>query len=236
MKNTLVHLRWKNRQFRHQVRMAWLRYGLTTRGFKTGMGDSAWLLHGLVRSIKPGVCVEIGSAQGWSTCHIGLALRENFHGHLYAIDPHLPTAWNDIDAVDSLPVLRAHHRRFGLESRVSILRTTSEQAAHDWTLPIDFLLIDGDHSYDGVKRDWALFSPLLHPFGVAVFHDTTWELHGSNRSDMGVPRFVEELRRAGHPVITIDRDCGFSMVQAVPGGTPLSPLRPSVLSMSDEKL
>ena len=209
--------------------MAALRYRLATRVFNTGMGQSAWLLHGLVRSLKPDVCVEIGSAQGWSTCHIGLALRENFTGHLHAIDPHIPTRWNDKDAVDSLPILTGNLRRFGLERCVTIVRATSEQAARDWTLPIDFLLIDGDHSYEGVKRDWTLFSPFLRPFGVAVFHDTTWELHGVNRPDMGVPRFVEELRLAGHPVITIDRDCGLSMVQGISGGTPLvlSGMKPS---------
>jgi hypothetical protein len=40
---------------------------------------------------------------------------------------------------------------------------------------------------------------------------------------MGVPRFVEELRRKGHPVITIDRDCGLSLVQNRVGGLPLVP-------------
>ena len=222
MKKWFLNQRWKTRQLRHQFRMMAIRLGLVTRGMNTGMGESAWLLHGLVRSLKPETCMEIGSAQGWSTCHIGLALRENFQGQLYAVDPHLPTAWNDIGAVDSLPILTRNLRRFGLEKCVSIIRATSEEAARDWDRPIDLLLIDGDHSYEGVKKDWTLFSPHLSSFGVAVFHDTTWDLHGANRPDMGVPRFVEELRRAGHPVITIDRDCGLSMVQKIPGGVPLS--------------
>jgi hypothetical protein len=85
------------------------------------------------------------------------------------------------------------------------------------------LFIDGDHSYPGVKGDWDLFSPFLTDFGIAVFHDTTWERRGPNRPDMGVPRFVEELRRKGHPVITIDRDCGLSLVQNRVGGLPLVP-------------
>jgi len=222
MKKWFQNQRWKNRQLRHQFRMMAIRLGLVTRGMNTGMGESAWLLHGLVRALKPTTCVEIGSAQGWSTCHIGLALRENFQGQLYAVDPHLPTAWNDVGAVDSLPILTRNLRRFGLQNCVSIIRATSEDAARNWDRPIDLLLIDGDHSYEGVKKDWTLFSPHLRPFGVAVFHDTTWDLHGANRADMGVPRFVEELRRAGHPVITIDRDCGLSMVQKIPGGVPLS--------------
>jgi hypothetical protein len=42
---------------------------------------------------------------------------------------------------------------------------------------------------------------------------------------MGVPAFVEELRAAGYPVITIDKDHGVSVVQARPGGASLAPVK-----------
>jgi predicted O-methyltransferase YrrM len=35
----------------------------------------------------------------------------------------------------------------------------------------DFILIDADHSYDGVKRDFDLYSPLLSERGIVVLHD-----------------------------------------------------------------
>ena len=54
----------------------------------SGLGDSAWILYALARSLKPTVCVEIGSARGKSACFVGQALHENGHGKLYAIDPH----------------------------------------------------------------------------------------------------------------------------------------------------
>ncbi|HUL52737.1 MAG TPA: class I SAM-dependent methyltransferase [Opitutaceae bacterium] len=226
MNPVLATARWKNRQLRHQLYLLPARYRLATADFATGLGASAWLLHGLVRSLHPAVCVEIGSASGWSTCHIGLALKENFAGRLYAIDPHGPTAWNDRGPADTYPVLQRNLRRCGVENFVEILRVTSEAAARGWTRPIDFLFIDGDHSYEGARRDWERFAPFLAPLGVAVFHDSTWELHGPNRPDMGVPRLVEELRRAGLPVVTIDRDCGLSLIQKTPGGVPLLPPNP----------
>jgi predicted O-methyltransferase YrrM len=36
---------------------------------------------------------------------------------------------------------------------------------------VDLLFIDGDHSYEGVKKDFEMFSPLVSPSGLIVFHD-----------------------------------------------------------------
>ena len=35
----------------------------------------------------------------------------------------------------------------------------------------DMLFIDGDHTYDGVKRDYEMYSPLVRPGGLIGFHD-----------------------------------------------------------------
>jgi predicted O-methyltransferase YrrM len=36
---------------------------------------------------------------------------------------------------------------------------------------LDFLFIDGDHSYDGVKRDFEMYGALINPAGLIAFHD-----------------------------------------------------------------
>jgi predicted O-methyltransferase YrrM len=36
---------------------------------------------------------------------------------------------------------------------------------------IDFLMIDGDHSYDGVKADFNLYHKLVRKGGIIAFHD-----------------------------------------------------------------
>jgi cephalosporin hydroxylase len=38
-------------------------------------------------------------------------------------------------------------------------------------LTVDFLFIDGDHTYEGVKRDFELFSPLVSAGGLIALHD-----------------------------------------------------------------
>ena len=194
--------------------------------FYSGLGDGAWFLHGLVRLMRPAVCVEIGSARGASACHIGLALRQMNHGKLFAIDPHTRTEWNDSNSIDTYEVMRENLRRFAVEDHVEIIRKYSSDAAAGWDRPIDMLFIDGDHSYEGVKKDWSLFTPHVTEFGVVVFHDTIWDLKPDprwSRADMGVPRFVEELRQSGFPVVTFNQCCGLSVVQPVSGGIRLVP-------------
>jgi len=205
----------------------WLRsreFYVETLEIPSGLGDSAWLLYGLARSLKPKVCVEIGSACGKSACAVGLALRRNGGGNLFAIDPHSSTNWNDTNSVDSYPIITENLRKAGVTEYVEIVRQTSGAAAKGWNRKIDLIFIDGDHSYEGVKADWELFLPHLNEFGVVVFHDTLWDLRPDPklaRADMGVPRFVEELRVAGYPVITIDQNFGVSLVQPRLGGVKL---------------
>jgi predicted O-methyltransferase YrrM len=208
----------------HRIKQQYLKMKIEETDFFSGLGDSAWLLYGLARSLKPEVCVEIGSARGKSACYVGMALRDNGRGKLYAIDPHSKTNWNDSNSVDTYDTFNKNVKSARLTKYVEVVRKTSEEAARDWNLPIDLLFIDGDHSYEGVRRDWNLFSGFLSEFGVVVFHDTIWDVDpdpNMYRSDMGVPRMVDELREEGYPVLTINRDYGISLVQPTKAGVPL---------------
>jgi cephalosporin hydroxylase len=54
--------------------------------------------------------------------------------------------------------------------------------------PVEFLFIDGDHEYEGVKRDFELWSPLVAPGGTIAFHDV-------NESNWpGVIRLWKEIK------------------------------------------
>jgi cephalosporin hydroxylase len=54
--------------------------------------------------------------------------------------------------------------------------------------PVDFLFIDGDHSFEGVKRDFELWSPLVRSGGLIALHDMK-----PDHPD-GVPRLWAELK------------------------------------------
>lgn len=59
------------------------------------------------------------------------------------------------------------------------------------TAPLDFLLIDGDHAYDAVRRDYELYASLVRPGGLIALHDI---VDGPETSVGGVPRFWREIR------------------------------------------
>ena len=60
---------------------------------------------------------------------------------------------------------------------VSAIRQIIEQ---DGIKP-EFIMVDGDHSYEGVRQDAELYYDLLAPGGIMVFHDFLPELSNENR-------------------------------------------------------
>lgn len=55
----------------------------------------------------------------------------------------------------------------------------------------DFIFIDGDHTYEGVRQDYEQYRKLLAPGGVIGFHDIVPNV---TDPDCQVPRFWRELR------------------------------------------
>jgi predicted O-methyltransferase YrrM len=73
---------------------------------------------------------------------------------------------------------------------------------------IDFLIIDGDHRYRGVKKDFQLYSSLVKQNGLIVFHDI---LCHPKVPECKVDKFWNEIKRNYKNVEFIDRedDCGW---------------------------
>jgi cephalosporin hydroxylase len=66
---------------------------------------------------------------------------------------------------------------------------------------LDFLFIDGDHSYEGVKADFQNYFPHVKPGGIVAFHDivesydTRFGLLTEGWAG-GVPQFWNEIKKA----------------------------------------
>jgi len=62
-----------------------------------------------------------------------------------------------------------------------VILDTTENAFHNFfvkeDLKIDYLHIDADHSYEGVKKDFELYSTILNDNGIISIHDTDQSYH-----------------------------------------------------------
>lgn len=72
---------------------------------------------------------------------------------------------------------------------------------------IDLLFIDGDHTYEGVKADFEMYSPLVRPAGLIVFHDI---VISPPHPDCRVYEFWGEVKARYRSIELVDRD-GFDV-------------------------
>jgi predicted O-methyltransferase YrrM len=83
---------------------------------------------------------------------------------------------------------------------------------------VDFLFIDGDHSYKGVRRDFELYSPLVAAGGLVAFHDIMPSRPAGHGDPGDVPVFWSEVRnnRKIEAEFVEDRDwgsCGIGVIR-----------------------
>ena len=129
--------------------------------------------------------VQIGVAEGGSAWHARRSMDPD--GRLYLIDTYPKVLGLNLSSiiakrlVDSVP---------GAE--VEWIRARSDEAVRQWSEPIDFLFIDGDHSYGAVQSDWRDWHDLVTPTGRVAFHDALLDAPWMDES-FGSARFVAEL-------------------------------------------
>lgn len=61
---------------------------------------------------------------------------------------------------------------------------------------LNFLFIDGDHTYEGVKKDFEMYSPLVSKRGFIAFHNIAPK--GTPELTGGVLKFWKEIKRKFH--------------------------------------
>jgi len=137
--------------------------------------DEAVLLYHFAKAVRGGCIVEIGSYRGRSSVFLGRGSLEGAKVPVYAIDPHK----SFIGVLGGVfgPQDRTAFYRAMLENEcseiVSLINLSSEYFSSTWSEPISLLWIDGDHSYDGVKRDFECWLPNLETNANIVFDDAT---------------------------------------------------------------
>jgi predicted O-methyltransferase YrrM len=136
---------------------------------------------------EAGVIVEIGVAEGGSAWEAAQVMRPDATLHL--IDPYFRRTMGGF-----VPARVIARRLVDSVARgpVSWHECFSHEAVEGWANSIDFLFIDGDHTYDGVRRDFEEWTPHLAAGGSVALHDARLQ-SGWTRPEHGPARLLAEL-------------------------------------------
>jgi predicted O-methyltransferase YrrM len=116
------------------------------------------------------LCVEIGSYLGASTLMIAKGLKNS--SKLICIDTWKNDAMSEGNW-DSFNLFKKN--TLSVKNKLELIRSSSIKAVNYLIEDeIDFLFIDGDHSYDAVKSDFDIWFPKLKGGGLIIMHDCGW--------------------------------------------------------------
>jgi predicted O-methyltransferase YrrM len=115
-----------------------------------------------------GLAIEIGVFEGVNTAIISKALANG--GKLFGIDPFFK---GSLGICYHKIIAKLHLKRNGVAESVGIIEKFSFDAVGDVPATVDFIFIDGDHSYEGIRKDWQLYAGLLKADGIMALHDTS---------------------------------------------------------------
>lgn len=118
-------------------------------------------LYEIVYESKADSILEIGVQYGVSTKAMLLALHTSNKGKLTSIDIK--------NRVPEFDLYKDVTDRWKFVKGDSSLDETFDQVKDE--APFDILFIDGLHTYEGVKRDYELYEPLVKPGGLILIHD-----------------------------------------------------------------
>jgi cephalosporin hydroxylase len=160
-------------------------------------------LIGLVRRLSPRIVVEIGTAKGgtfYAWCRAAAS-----DATIVSVD--LPGG--SFGGPGALPDTATLGRYGGRDQQLHFLRADSHdletRAQVEAILDgreIGFLMIDGDHSYEGVKQDFALYAPLVGEGCPIALHDIVPHPHAPACE---VDRFWNEIKVTGRHLEFIDK-------------------------------
>jgi hypothetical protein len=151
------------------------------------LGDGL-LIYSLIMFNKAKICVCIGSGGGFIPRLMTQARKDLWEQSIFKGNNQ--PEWGDIgttiivdadngvggftDWTEENSFLRQHFSP-------QVILETSERAFYDYfvrqDIKIDYLHIDGEHSYEGVKKDFELYSTIMSETGIITIHDTDQKYH-----------------------------------------------------------
>lgn len=177
------------------------------------LGDGL-LVYSIVQFYRAKVCLCIGSGGGFIPRIITQARLDLYSQGIF--DGNMDLNWGDIGVtyvVDANNGIGGNPDWLGEDSFYRktfyprLIIDTAENAYYNLfvkeDIRFDYIHIDGDHSYNGVKQDFELYSTLLSTNGIITIHDTDSRYEATHivtedakrdfHSFQGPSKFVKEL-------------------------------------------
>jgi len=166
-----------------------------------GMQGYISLLYHIAKRFRGGkkTILEIGVRHGTSTNCFLLGIADSKHPektHLYSIDLH--------DTTNILDKFLGKERFEELKPYWTFIQGDSKEVK--WDKEIDVLLIDGDHSYEGVKADYEKYAPFVRKGGLILLHDVT-------HPKCEVRKFWDELDHKVFKVMLLFSGSGMGIIE-----------------------
>jgi hypothetical protein len=172
-----------------QMTLEPVKYRWTHGATDLHLGDGM-IVYSLILFNRAKTCVCIGSGGGFIPRLMTQARRDLWEQGIF--EGNNSAEWGDIgttvivdaangvggftDWTEENSFLRKHFDP-------QVILETSERAFYDYFvrhgMKIDYLHIDGDHSYNGVKKDFDLYSTIMSENGIITIHDTDQSYHDS---------------------------------------------------------
>lgn len=174
-------------------------------GFATAITHTSPAERAMLRKYATGKrCVaEVGVFEGVNTRMFREVIAED--GTVIAIDPY----WRRCFGLLGFGwIRRVAHAEVSRCTRGRVIWV--ERCGHEGPddprvtalLPVDMVFIDGDHSYEGIHRDWERWRTLLAIGGIVALHDSV----NCTARNVGSERFTQAV---------IKRDPSYEFVESV---------------------
>lgn len=175
------------------------------------------LIHyALITNTRPKRILCIGSKKGFIPAMCAMACRDMNYGHVDFVDAGYSDTdensnqhwggiglWRDVNPKD-------HFSFLDLSPYITTHVMTTRDFFRTNRTKYQYIYIDGDHTYEGVKHDYLKAWPHLETNGYMVFHDIRVK-HIKDQLTYGVGKLWQEMKDCNK--VTLDVAAGLGIVQ-----------------------
>ena len=157
------------------------------------------LIYSLIKRYEVESFLEIGFGRGYGTMCAALAMSELGRGTITTVDPAM-----DDDFIKHLQQIFPQD----WFSRVNFVKKTSQEyfGSIEPERDYDFIYVDGDHTYEGVKQDWENSKDKFNMFLLFDdYHLPSKVNDGSYSQDIDCARLIDEIDGEAKQLIIMDR-------------------------------